>query len=160
LTWVTIGEYSGLIAGGGQESVSFNFNSAGLEEGTYAINLVINNSVGDPIIVPVTMMVGDDISNAPDLVNYFSLGQNYPNPFNPNTKIEFSLVKPGMVEVSVYNLLGQLIKTLHCGELSAGRHSVVWNGTDMADSPVASGTFFYRLKSEGGILNRKMVLMK
>jgi len=160
LTWANIGQYSGIVAGGGQELVSLNISSLGLEEGTYVVNVVINNTAGDPITVPVTVVVGDSTSDVPEQMSYFTLGQNYPNPFNPNTTIEFSLAKPGLVQVSIFNLNGRLVKTLHGGELAAGRHCLVWDGTDNSGRGVASGTFFYRLKSEEGTLTRKMVLMK
>ncbi len=89
------------------------------------------------------------------------LRQNYPNPFNPETTITFALkTKSTNFELSVYNVKGQLVKTLVNGTVEAGVHSVVWNGTNNQDHTVASGVYYYKLKSENQSLTKKMILMK
>ena len=96
----------------------------------------------------------------------FILDQNYPNPFNPSTTISFNIPTNSMVGLSVYNLLGQEVATILKGEVAAGKHDVVWNGTDNAGYGVASGLYFYRLRAtavSGGqefSQMRKMVLLK
>jgi hypothetical protein len=90
----------------------------------------------------------------------YSLGQNYPNPFNPSTVIPFSLKEAGHAQLSVYNLLGQQIKTIIDGELEVGDHQAVWDGTDGNGAVVASGIYFYRLDSSAYSETKKMVLMK
>jgi hypothetical protein len=102
--------------------------------------------------------VDDEIGD--ETIKGFSLGQNYPNPFNPSTTIEYSLNKDGEVEIAVYNILGQKVKTLFEGYKVKGNHRIVWDGTGRDDSPVASGVYFYRTKSEGQTLTNKMVLTK
>ena len=91
-----------------------------------------------------------------------SLNQNYPNPFNPSTTISFSTTeRMENTELMIYNIKGQKVKQLVSDQLSAGQHSVVWNGTDDSGKPVSSGVYFYKLKS-GNIYTqaRKMILMK
>ena len=90
----------------------------------------------------------------------FALNQNYPNPFNPETVIEFSL--PGRCSVSliVYNLLGRQVKKLVEGELSAGNHTISWDGTDNSGSEVSTGIYLYRLQTTDYVESRKMILMK
>ena len=90
----------------------------------------------------------------------FALSQNYPNPFNPETRIDFSLAAPGSAEIAVFNVLGHEIKKIHYRELSAGQHSVVWDGRNESGNPVASGIYFYRLTISAGSLTRKMTLVK
>lgn len=85
----------------------------------------------------------------------FGLEQNYPNPFNPETTINFTLVKPGIVKLTIYNTLGQQVKTLVNGELSAGNHDVQFYGTNLA-----SGTYFYKLETGEFTSTKKMILMK
>ena len=97
---------------------------------------------------------GEDIPALP------SLGQNYPNPFNPNTTISYSVPTAGKVKLEVYNLKGQLVKTLANKEIEAGIYSVSWNGKDSNDKPVASGVYFYRLSTPGYKQSKKMLLMK
>ena len=86
--------------------------------------------------------------------------QNYPNPFNPTTVVRYQLSAFSNVKLSIYNLLGQKIKTLVNGFQSAGEHSVVWDATDEKNNLVASGMFFYRLEANNLSLQKKMILIK
>ncbi|MBU0983975.1 MAG: T9SS type A sorting domain-containing protein [candidate division Zixibacteria bacterium] len=90
----------------------------------------------------------------------FALEQNYPNPFNPETRIEFSLPEASAVTLAVYNVLGQQVRTLASGDLPAGTHSVVWNGTDDYGRSVASGVYLYRLETGASVVTKKMMLLK
>jgi hypothetical protein len=90
-----------------------------------------------------------------------SLSQNRPNPFNPTTTIEYSIAKPGHVSLRVYNVAGQLVKTLvDQGQAPATVKPVVWDGRNDAGRPVSSGVYFYRLVSPGYAQTRKMVVLK
>ena len=89
------------------------------------------------------------------------LQQNYPNPFNPSTTIQYSLPKAARLRLDIYNIKGQLVKTLVNSEMPAGTHSVVWNGRDMENKAVATGVYFYRISSpKEGSITKKMMLMK
>jgi hypothetical protein len=88
------------------------------------------------------------------------LEQNYPNPFNPETSIKFSLSSPDQVSLRVYNLKGQLVRTLAEGEIDSGEHTVVWDGKDENGAAVASGLYLYRLRAGGFDQTRKMMLLK
>ena len=90
----------------------------------------------------------------------FSLNQNYPNPFNARTLISFTLPSPGETELTVYDLLGRRIRVLQSGYLSAGEHSLVWDGTNQSGAIVSSGVYFYRLESVGGARTMRMLLLK
>ncbi len=90
----------------------------------------------------------------------FYLGDAYPNPFNASTMIEFGLPDAGHVSLEVYNILGQKIMTLADGHYEAGYHTIQWNGTDENGRAVASGIYLYRLVSDFGADNKKMILMK
>jgi len=90
------------------------------------------------------------------------LNQNYPNPFNPTTTISFSLTTEDTenTELVIYNIKGQKVKQLVSDQLSAGQHSVVWNGRDDNGKSVSSGIYFYKMKAEDFEKTRKMILMK
>ena len=90
----------------------------------------------------------------------FALAQNYPNPFNPSTKISFVLPQAGTVHLSIFNTAGQLVRTLHSGEMSAGSHVFLWDGTDARGIRVASGVYLYRLQAGDRVLQKKMLLAK
>jgi len=98
-------------------------------------------------------------SNECDLLKVKLLG-NYPNPFNPQTIIEFQLSKKMPVEINIYNIKGQKIRTLMNEEKEAGAHSVVWNGNNDNNFPVSSGVYFYRMVTGEVISSRKMLLLK
>jgi len=90
----------------------------------------------------------------------FALHQNSPNPFNPTTSIKYDMPKAGDVQIAVFNVLGQRVTDLINGYQEAGSHEVVWNGKDDAGSSVASGIYFYRIKTSEFSDTKKMLLMK
>jgi len=90
----------------------------------------------------------------------FDLKQNYPNPFNPTTTINYTLAKNGLVELTVYNLMGQKIKTLVHEVKNAGQHVVQWDGRNNAGQSVASGLYFYNLKTANFMKTNKMILLR
>jgi len=90
----------------------------------------------------------------------YNLSQNYPNPFNPSTKISFDLINGGQSTLIVYNLLGKKINTLINVSLNAGHHSIEWNGLDYNGQSVASGVYFYELRSGDFIAKKKMLLLR
>ncbi len=77
------------------------------------------------------------------------LFQNYPNPFNPTTTIEFSIQNNSKVELAIYNIKGQKIKTLAQNDFNKGSHSIIWNGDNESGNPVSSGIYFYKLRVDG-----------
>jgi hypothetical protein len=93
--------------------------------------------------------------NSPLLPEQFTTLQNYPNPFNSETIIEFYLRSESEIRLSIYNILGQEIKTLHVGQVRSGKNSIIWN----ADR-YPSGVYFARLKSPEITKNLKMILLK
>lgn len=90
----------------------------------------------------------------------FELQQNYPNPFNPSTTIGYSIPVSSAVEISIYNVQGQLVKSLTNQEQTAGTYQVRWNGTDDHGAPVSGGIYFYRLKAEHHAQFRRMILLR
>ncbi len=85
----------------------------------------------------------------------FSLKQNYPNPFNPTTTIEYSIPKNENVNLTVYNLLGQKVKNLVNRNEKAGEYNIKFNASNLA-----SGIYYYRLKSGNYVKTKKMILLK
>ncbi len=85
---------------------------------------------------------------------------NYPNPFNPSTNISFTIPVKTKVELAVYNVKGQRIKTLYHDEMESGEHHVVWDGKDDDNRTVSSGIYFCKMRSKGKSITTKMVLMK
>ncbi len=90
----------------------------------------------------------------------FELGQNYPNPFNPTTTIKFFVASRQFVNLSVYNILGQRVKTLVSTDLDSGPQEVRWDGTDESGAEVSSGIYFYKMSAGDFVDTKKMLLMK
>lgn len=89
-----------------------------------------------------------------------SLSQNYPNPFNPETRIDFALPHAGEVQISIYNLLGQKVRTLLDGLQTAGEQSVVWDGKTRQGAPAESGVYLIRMQAGRFVAVRKAVLVR
>jgi len=89
-----------------------------------------------------------------------ALSGNYPNPFNPSTNIAFDISLKGQVNIDIYNIRGQHVKSLVNGVLLPGHHNVVWNGDDTAGHNVSSGVYFCHMTTRGYSSLRKMVLIK
>ena len=108
------------------------------------------------------LMIGSSTSSEDDSAPVLNrlLNPNYPNPFNPETNISFDMPQAGPARLDIYNVKGQLVKTLFDGTAAFGRNSMIWNGTDDSGSAVTSGVYFYRLTTTGHSETRKMMLMK
>jgi parallel beta-helix repeat protein/putative cofactor-binding repeat protein/predicted outer membrane repeat protein len=102
---------------------------------------------------------GNDVDDNEIQVVEFNLS-NYPNPFNPTTTINYQLPAVSKVQLSIYNIKGQLVKELVNKVLSSGEHSAIWNGRDSNDKRVGSGIYFYKLKAGDYQKVKKMVLVK
>lgn len=116
---------------------------------------LIDQVVHDLFLEP-NHLEGEVVHNRPTM-----LYQNYPNPFNPATVIRFQLSVTGPIELSIYNISGQLVQELESGSRLPGTHEIVWDGTNDAGLPVGSGIYFYRLTTGDGYdETRSMLLLK
>ena len=94
------------------------------------------------------------------LPDAFSLSQNYPNPFNPQTVIKYTLPEDCHVELILYNILGQKVKTLVNEYQSAGYRMIHWNGRDDEGNEIPSGLYFYKIKTPKYSETKKMILLR
>lgn len=90
----------------------------------------------------------------------YTLSQNYPNPFNVRTLIQFNLRRSGKIELSIFNLRGERVKTLLDTFTTAGIHRLDWDGTDGVGRVLPSGVYIYRLKATDFSEAKKMILLK
>jgi hypothetical protein len=97
---------------------------------------------------------------AAEVPGAYSLMPNYPNPFNPSTAIAYQTPQDGHVTLTIYNVLGQEIRTLVDTHQAAGTHTAMWDGTDAAGHHLNSGVYFYTMKAGNFTQTRKMVLMR
>ncbi|MFO7895620.1 MAG: FlgD immunoglobulin-like domain containing protein [Candidatus Cloacimonadales bacterium] len=129
-----------------------------IEEGSVQIETSIGN-------YQVTLHYDNELNSNADQAEIAQMEtklSNYPNPFNPTTNISFTLAEAADdSEIVIYNSKGQVVKTFSNSQLTAGQHSVIWNGTDDNGDSVTSGIYFYRLLEAGNsIATKKMMLLK
>lgn len=109
------------------------------------------NTQADGVYTPKMLSSTEEALSAPDQI---TLG-NYPNPFNPSTKIHYSLVSDGLVQLTVYNMLGQQVAQLVNDFRASGSYEVNFDASNLS-----SGVYIYRLKTGSQILTQKMLLAK
>tara|TARA_B100000579_G_scaffold134140_2_gene108574 strand:+ start:4280 stop:5251 length:972 start_codon:yes stop_codon:yes gene_type:complete len=90
----------------------------------------------------------------------YSLLQNYPNPFNPSTTLGYNLPEYSHVNISIYDMLGNKVKTLISQDQDAGYQSIIWDATNDYGYPVSAGVYLYQLQANGVTRTKKMVLLK
>ena len=139
--------------------VQFTPVQGGLEVGWL---WMVNNGVVDTLDVYVsgigegpTGIVGEEA-----IPRRYAVSQNYPNPFNPVTLIHYELPRDSEVSLTVYNLLGQKVRSLVSGYQGAGRYDVEWRGDNDLGHPVGSGVYIYRFVAGDYDRTLKMILMK
>jgi hypothetical protein len=121
---------------------------------------IMRNQIVRDVIDWFTNDTNIDITEVDEVPAVNSLAQNYPNPFNPTTTIEFSLEKKGAARLEIYNVAGQLVRTLVDGVKDAGPHRIVWDGRNNEGIKVASGIYLYRIETVDFAATRKMALLR
>ena len=110
--------------------------------------------------VPESIYVAINTNVADGTPRVFELGANRPNPFNPVTSISYEIGAPGRVGLTIHDISGRLVRTLVSGNRNAGRHEVIWDGTDNRGADVASGVYLYRMRSGDFADTKKLVLLR
>lgn len=137
----------------------------------HSLSLVYNDwSSGKPIVDHVNPQVEGStilltknpsgIDNGAIVPTSYSLGQNFPNPFNPSTTLAYSLKTAGHVQLHIFNVLGQNVRTLVDEYQDANNYTKLWDGRDNNGNVVASGIYMYRIQSGDFTDIKKMVMMK
>ena len=128
-------------------------------EYTYRVNTVYEEGESPDTSIIVIVDYVSEIEA--DFITFETkLLNNYPNPFNPETVISYSLAVASILQIDIYNLKGQRVKTLINEYKPAGEYSVVWNGRDDNGQSVGSGIYFYKMETEDYSAVKRMVLMK
>jgi hypothetical protein len=115
--------------------------------------------IGSSVQIMQTVNVVENEFNSYTPVKYL-LSQNYPNPFNPSTSISYELPKSTHIILTIYNSLGQTVKTLVNIQQSAGKYTITWDGTNERGIPVAGGVYIYQIQAGEFKEARKMVLLR
>ena len=157
---VATGLYNGTAVSGGGDIVRFVFRVLYEFEDNARFEIA-NGLVFDPSQLQNPAVVAGvlELQSTP---REFALHQNFPNPFNPDTTIKYDLAESADVTLQIYNVLGQVVRTLVASEAqSAGRYQIRWNGMDERGVPVSSGIYFYQIAADGKFSDvRKLMLLK
>jgi len=140
----------------GNYKANVNWDFAGFNKSIININDTDKTAISNHLNLlknPLYIITG--ITNKKPVPSKFELLQNYPNPFNPNTEIKYNLPEASRVTLNVYNIIGQQVASLVNGNVEAGFHSVIFNGSDLP-----SGTYLYRLQIYNFVQTKKMILLK
>ena len=153
------------ISEGDSASCGLSIQINGQGEGVIQLHLFNIDDTSDSTNVDISISSTPMVSiyeneSEKDLVKKFALGSNYPNPFNPTTTISYVLEKSGMVNLSIYDMRGRLIKALFYGNQKLGYHVVDWNGTNSQGRPVSAGSYLYTIKVENQVDTKEMTLLK
>ena len=121
-----------------------------------AVDFSGNESESSAIVTAVALAI-DLTASIPES---FKLSQNYPNPFNPNTAIEFALPENAFVKLTIFNILGQEVRSLASSYMEAAVYRVIWNGRDNNGRELTSGTYIYRIQAGKYSKTLKMAYIK
>ncbi|MFZ5518430.1 MAG: C25 family cysteine peptidase [Candidatus Zhuqueibacterota bacterium] len=133
---------------------------------TFFTNIVVqtNQERTNTHFIPVSLRITAPASGIPERASILpvtiELEQNYPNPFNPVTEIQYGIHRAGQVEIRIFNVLGQQVRTLVDTYQRPGYYKTRWDGKDGAGDYAASGIYLIVLKNDQNILTRKMLMLK
>ncbi len=135
-------------------------DNKGVETGKYiiadAVMIMINRKQSPDVVI---VDVKENLSDRDIIPNESNLGQNYPNPFNPSTTIEYKIEKDGLVNLSVYNILGQKVTELVNEIQNSGNYKISFDA-ELHGNNLSSGVYFYTLKTNNFQSSKKMVYLR
>jgi plastocyanin len=132
---------------------TFTWHVGTTEANQYAYQCDLHASMG--MTGSVTVTAANAVDEHSPLAQGFSLQQNYPNPFNSQTNIEFVLPASGKIDLTVYNVLGEKVRSLYSGEMNAGSHIFTFDASDLT-----TGLYTYQLKTPAGTLTKTMLYVR
>ena len=117
--------------------------------------------VGDTVNFEIPIVVQYASSDLKHLVpKEFTLYQNYPNPFNPITSIHYDLPEDGFVNITVYDMIGRIVKSLVNDPQTAGYKTIQWDATNYRNEAVSAGLYLYTIQAGEFRQSKKMILLK
>ena len=125
--------------------------------------LAIDNDgfiVGSNNDTPNSLIVGTLSIESENIPSTFTLHQNYPNPFNPITTVRYELPEDSFIDVTVYDMLGNVVNKLVNANQPSGYKSIQWNATNNQGEPVSAGVYLYKIQAGDFVDTKKMILLK
>ncbi|MBU0691600.1 choice-of-anchor D domain-containing protein [bacterium] len=160
--WISVDPPAGEVPPNETRTITVTLESADLEAGSYQTTILTeHNDENSPYSITVFMDVISPVSdNGLLLPTEFNLYPAYPNPFNPSTNISYDVASRSFVNLSIYNALGQRIRSLVNSEMNQGHYEVIWNGLNDSGIAAASGIYFVRFDARDYSATCKIALIK
>ena len=165
-SWATISPMSGTVPPQSNMTLQLTMQTHNFPTGEFwaSIQFETNDPANPIYYVPIHVLV-DSVLLDLTAVNTgvpakFKLAQNWPNPFNPTTTINYYIPEIARVELAIYNVLGQKVKTLVNRLQQPKTYRIEWDGTNDQGHAVASGIYIYRLQAGKNIATKKLILMR
>jgi subtilisin-like proprotein convertase family protein len=160
--WLSIDPVAGSLGFGQSQTFTVTYDASDLGAGVYDGSITIGTTgyYGSEEI-GVTLDIAEAGNETPATPPAeFSLQGNYPNPFNATTEIRYDLAAAGYVNMTVYNLLGQEVRTLLNGVAEAGHHTVYWDGRNAAGADLSTGIYIVQMRANGRLFTGKSMLIR
>jgi hypothetical protein len=126
----------------------------------FNLDVMAYDNIGASVFETIALEVVYNVANDQNLPAVTKLNKNYPNPFNPQTSISYSLKQAGPVKIEIFNVKGQLVRTLVNTTKKAGKYNAVWFGQNDSGSKVGSGIYFYKMQTTDFTDIERMLLLK
>jgi hypothetical protein len=117
---------------------------------------MVASDVGEFVLFRAALGVNEGLS----VPVVYTLHQNYPNPFNPVTTLRYDLPEDGLVNITIYDMMGRIVSNLVSSQQNAGYKSIQWNATNNLGEPVSAGMYIYMIQAGDFRKVKKMVLLK
>ncbi len=162
--WTIYGGYHTVTLSTTKQAYTYSFTMNHATDPDARVTFNLGQSTADVYLDNIMLTKGTssikDRTEFDQFPESFELSQNYPNPFNPETHIGYQLADKSSVTLSIFNLQGQLVRTLVDEEQAAGMYSVYWDGRDHMGDKVPSAVYVYRLETNSAVFSKKMILIK
>ena len=159
-SWLSVTPDEGFVTPNETEYVEINCEPQGLVSGDYCASIYVSDNFGNESTLSVYLSYTSTPNSDTDIPEVTSFNGNYPNPFNPETTFTFQLAQTQFVNLDIYNIKGQKVRTLATEEFAPGYYNITWNGRDDNNRKLASGIYFSSFRSPQLRKYAKLLLLK
>jgi hypothetical protein len=147
-------QWSAAYGNGGVGGAGSNYSFNATQNGTYLFEFDDSDNSQS-----VTLVVGIE-GGSRQIPDRFDISANYPNPFNPTTTLKYQIPRTSEVAITIYNNLGQVVRTLVSKKQEPGYYEAIWNGTNDNGQLLPSGIYIYQIRAGNFVKSGKMILLK